>query len=122
VLGRFPLLTDENVQGPLIEGLKANGWDVILTIDVFGQRSVDEPVFEYAAQHARVLVSTDVDCLIIAARWIEQGRRFRLIFWDQRSHQHVRVGPFLLALERLAANENAFAASVEYLKVSLAVS
>ncbi len=116
--GRFPLLTDENVQGPLIEGLKTHGWDIALTIDVLGQRSVDEAVFEYAAQHGRVLLSTDVDCLIIAARWIEEGRHFRLVFWDQGPHQHVRVGPFLQALERLATNENAFAAFIEYLKVT----
>ena len=116
--GRFPLLTDENVQGPLIEGLKANGWDVVLTIDVFGQRSVDDPVFEYAAQHGRVLLSTDVDCLIIAARWIEQGRRFRLVFWNQGPHQHVRVGSFLQAIETLAGKQNAFTASVEYLKIT----
>ena len=31
--GRFPLLTDENVQGPLIDGLKARNWDVVLTVD-----------------------------------------------------------------------------------------
>ena len=43
--GRFPIHTDENVQGPVIEGLRARGWDVVLTIDAFGQRSVDEPVF-----------------------------------------------------------------------------
>ena len=116
--GRFPLLTDENIQGPLIEGLKAHAWDVVRTIDVFGERSVDDPVFEYAAHHGRVLLSTDVDCLIIAARWIEQGRRFRLVFWNQGPHQHVRVGPFLQALERLAAKESAFAASIEYLEIT----
>jgi predicted nuclease of predicted toxin-antitoxin system len=117
VAGRFPILTDENVQGPLVTALKAHRWDVLLTIDVLGQRSVDDTLFEYAAQHGRVLLSTDIDCLIIADRWIEQGRPFRLVFWDQGRHQRVRVGPFLQALEALAAKDNAFTASIEYLAV-----
>jgi transposase InsO family protein len=29
VPGRFPLFTDENVSGPIIDGLKARGWDVV---------------------------------------------------------------------------------------------
>jgi hypothetical protein len=42
VPGRFRLLSDENIPGPLIEALKQRGWDVVRTIDVFGQRSVDD--------------------------------------------------------------------------------
>jgi len=117
VPSRFPILTDENVQGPVIEGLRAHGWDVVLTIDTFGQRSVDEKVFEYATQQRRVLVSTDVDCLVIADRWIDRGRPFRLLYWHQRKHQRVRVGAFLEAFEALAAKKNAFASYVEYLKI-----
>ena len=33
--GRFPLLTDENVPGPLVEGLRSRGWDVALTVELF---------------------------------------------------------------------------------------
>ena len=31
--GRFPILTDENVQDPVTEGLRAHGSDVAFTID-----------------------------------------------------------------------------------------
>jgi predicted nuclease of predicted toxin-antitoxin system len=117
VPGRFHLLTDENVPGPLIEGLKRSGWDVVLTNDVYGERSVDDWVFTYAAEHDRVLVSTDEDHLIIGRRWLDQGRSFRLVFWQQGRHQHVRVADLLGGFEALAAKENAFASCIEYLKV-----
>jgi hypothetical protein len=45
VPGRFRLLTDENIPGPLIDALRRGGWDVVRVIDVFGERSVDESVF-----------------------------------------------------------------------------
>lgn len=115
--GRFPLVTDENIPGPLIEGLKVRGWDVALIIDVFGQRSVDERVFTHAAEQGRVLLTTDIDCLVIASRWLDEGRPFRLIYWHQGRHQRVPIGRFLDAFDALAAKEDAFAACVEYLKV-----
>jgi hypothetical protein len=117
VLGRYPLLTDENVPGPVIEGLRSRGWDVVLTVDVFGQQSVDETLFEYAVQEGRVLVSTDTDCLATASDWLDEGRTFRLIYWHQGRHQHVRVGSFLAAFEALAAKQDAFAGCVEYLQI-----
>ncbi len=115
--GRFPLLTDENVPGPAIEGLKSRGWEVVLTINVFGQRSVDEKVFAHAADHGRVLVTTDTDCLVLARRWLDEGRSFRMVYWHQGRHQHVPVARFLEAFEALATREDAFAACVEYLKI-----
>ena len=77
--GRFRLLTDENIPGPLIEALMKSGWDVVRTIDVYGEQSDDEWVFVYAVEHDRVLVSTDTDHLIIGRRWLDHGRGFRLI-------------------------------------------
>lgn len=77
--GRFPLLTDENITGPLIQGLRDKGWDVVRTIDVFGERSVDEPLMIWSVEHGRVLVTTDTDCLAIAHRWLQELRSFRKI-------------------------------------------
>src|SRR5262249_14169612 len=117
VSGRFPLLTDENISGPVIEGLRARGWDVVRTIDVFGERSVDEVIFAYAVEKGRVLASSDTDCLAIGQRWLEQGRAFRMVYWHQGRHQGVRVSAFLDAFDALAAEPNAFAACIEYLKI-----
>ena len=114
---RFPLLTDENVQGPLIHGLRTGGWDVLRTVDVFGERSVDDEIFSYSVEKRRALVSTDHDCLMIGSRWLKEDRSFRLIYWHQGRHQRVRVSAFLDAFDTLAAKENSFEACIEYLKI-----
>lgn len=111
----FPVLTDENIDGPIVEGLRQRGWDVASTYEVFGQRSVDDTIFAYAAERSLVLVSTDKDCLRIAKRWAEQLRPFRMVYWDQFEHQRVYVARFLAAFEALAENPEAFAAWLEYL-------
>jgi Domain of unknown function (DUF5615) len=98
VAGHFPLLTDENVPGPLIEGLKARGWNVLRVVDVFGERSVDPEVFAHAAERGLVLASTDRDCLVIARPMflhrveIGVGRDGLPSAW-----RHVIVGQSLLA-------------------------
>jgi hypothetical protein len=118
VPGRFPLITDENITGPLIQGLRDKGWDVVRTIDVFGERSVDQPLMIWSVEHGRVLVTTDTDCLAIAHRWLQELRSFRMIFWPQQSYQRVRVGPFLQAFEDLAQREDPFAACVVHLHIA----
>lgn len=114
-MGPFPLLTDENVAGPIIEGLRAHGWDILRVVDVFGERSDDPVVFGYAVEQGRVLVSTDTDTLAVGKAWLVQGRAFRLVYWQQGRSQHLPVGRFLKAFEALAAKPDAFAACIEYL-------
>jgi len=114
---RFRILTDENVDGPVTKGLKAHGWDVVLTIDIFGEESDDDIIFDWAVDQDRVLATSDTDCLAIAHRWLQEGRSFRLVYWHQGRHQHVPAGRFLEAFEELAQKENAFAACIEYLKI-----
>ena len=115
--GRFRLLTDENIPGPLIEALQQRGWDVVRTIDVFGERSVDERIFTYAMEDDRALVTTDKDHLAIGRRWLEQARSFRLIFWHQSRQRRVFVADLAEAFDALATKEDAFASCIEYLKI-----
>ncbi len=75
--GRFALFTDENVDGPLIEALIARGWDVARAVDVFGERTDDEALFTYAAEHGRVFVTGDRPAEAVAIRWLREGRGFR---------------------------------------------
>jgi predicted nuclease of predicted toxin-antitoxin system len=112
---RFPILSDENVAGPIVDGLRLRGWDVKTVYEVFGQHSVDETLFAHAAEQGRVLVSTDKDCLRIARRWAEELRPFRMVYWAQLEHQRVHVAHFLDAFEALGEDQNAFAAWLEYL-------
>jgi predicted nuclease of predicted toxin-antitoxin system len=109
VAGRFPLLTDENIDGPLIGALRSAGWEVALAGEIFGERTDDEVLFEYAAYHGLVLVSTDQDHLEIADRWLREWKPFRLLTWEQGPYQHVRPRAFVSAFEELAASEEPFA-------------
>src|SRR5262249_3015732 len=105
------------IAGPLIQGLRDKGWDVVRTIDVFGERSVDEPILIWAVEQGRALVTTDTDCLEIGHRWLQELRSFRMIFWPQQPYQHVRVGTFLQAFAELAQREDPFAACVVHLQI-----
>lgn len=115
--GRFPLLTDENVPGPVIEALRSAGWDVLHARDVFGEHTDDEILIEHAARLGRVLVSTDQDHLEIAQRWLRAAEPFRMVFWRQAPYQHVRPRAFVEAFEELAERaDDPFHYAICYLK------
>jgi predicted nuclease of predicted toxin-antitoxin system len=116
VAGRFAILTDENIDGPVTQGLKTQGWDVVLTLDVFGEESDDDVILQWAVDHDRVLVTSDTDLLATAHRWLREGRRFRMVYWHQGRHQRLRPGRIVEAFDELAKTD-AFAACVEYLKI-----
>jgi uncharacterized protein DUF5615 len=89
VAGTFPLLTDEHISKALIKALQDRGWDAVRAVDVFGQRTDDQVLFEYAAEKGRVLVTTDAGLEAIAIRWLREWRAFPgLVIWTQ---QHQRV-------------------------------
>jgi predicted nuclease of predicted toxin-antitoxin system len=86
---RFPLLTDEHIPDALVEGLRARGWDVVRAVDVFGQKTDDDIIFEHAAREGRVIITTDNDFETIAERWLREWRPFPgVILWQQR-HRHL---------------------------------
>jgi hypothetical protein len=104
--GRFPLYTDADIRGPLVEALKRKGWDVLRAMDLHPERTMDIVHFEEAAQLGRVLVSHDIDQLRIALEWVSAGRRFPgLITWPQRHHQLWSEGQIVMAFETLAAED-----------------
>jgi hypothetical protein len=109
VAGRFALLTDEHVPGPILKGLIHLGWDVERAVDVFGQRTDDDVLFAYAAKEGRVLVTTDEPAEAIAKQWLTDGKAFRgLVCWIQRHQSRMTVGDFIRAFEELAAQEDPF--------------
>ena len=113
----YPLLTDENVDGPIIEGLRNRGWDVMHATEEFGEKTEDVPLFEYAAKLGRVMVSTDQHMLNEAYLWLEQGHAFRLIWWLQEKTQRIRTSIVLDAFEAIATKPDAFAFPIEYLEL-----
>lgn len=112
-----PLLTDENVDGPLIDGLRARGWDVVRSIDVVGKSAQDTRIFEHAAHEGRVLVTGDQDHLVLGTVWAREGRPFRMVFLEQPTIEKILVSPVLDAFEELATRPNLFACPIEYLKI-----
>lgn len=111
--GRFPLLTDEHIS----KALRDRGWDVVRAVDVFGQRTDDERLFEYAAQEQRALVTTDAAPEAIAIRWLREWLTFRgLILWAQQHQRVMSEGDFLREFEDLAAKDDALACPVHHIK------
>jgi hypothetical protein len=114
--GRFPLYTDADVYGPLVDGLMKRGWDVLRAVDAFPEGTDDRTHFERAASEKRMLVACDVHQHQIALEWIRAERPFRgLITWRQTQHQDTSVGAFLEAFEALAAEANPFVYPIRYL-------
>jgi hypothetical protein len=103
VAGRFPLYTDADVRGPLIEALRSRGWDVVRAIDLYPQGTSDAVHFERAAKEGRVLVSNDRDMEVLANHWLRDGRAFRgLILWPQEHYKRIGYGELVTKIEALS--------------------
>ncbi len=113
---RFPLFTDENVDGTVVEALRREGWDVVRAVDTFGEKTDDAELFEWAVTNGRVFVTTDNRIEAIAQRWLAQWRPFRMVRWLQERQLHASPGAFVRAFEALMQKPDAFAYSIEYLK------
>jgi hypothetical protein len=99
----FAVFTDNHVQQAVVDGLRADGWDVVRAIDVFPERTVDAVLLEHAAKEGRVFVSNDEDLLAIAAAWLDAGRSFPgLVYWHEDDYAVMTTGEILSAFEALA--------------------
>jgi hypothetical protein len=117
VPGRFPLFTDENVDGPIIRGLPQRGWDVQHATKELGEETKDAPLFHQAASLDRVFVPTDKDVLRLAKDWLRAGRPFRMIWREQSETQRIHLSVVLDAFDDLAARDNVFAYPIAHLKL-----
>lgn len=113
----FPLYTDADVLGPLVDALRSAGWDLVRAVDLYPQGEDDLVHFERAAKEGRVLVAVDEDQERIAHRWLREGRPFRgLVTWEKDHERHMSVGDFLRAFEDLSRKSDAFAYPIQYIK------
>jgi hypothetical protein len=102
VAGRFPLYTDADVHQPVIDALRAHGWDVVLAVDTYPEGTKDEVHFEHTATTNRVLVTNDRRVEAIASQWLQAGRTFRgLILWPQRHYKRMGIGEIVEQIEAL---------------------
>ena len=67
---------DQHVPGPTARGLRRRGFDVLTTQDDDTGLWEDEQLLERATSLGRIMVSEDDDFVIIANRWLREGRSF----------------------------------------------
>ena len=107
--GRFPLYTDADIRGQVIEGLIRLRWDVVRAVDAFREETKDPVHFEEAARLGRVLVAHDIHQLKIALDWVKHGRPFTgFLTWPQLRHKEWSDGVIVQAFEDLAREEDPF--------------
>ena len=107
--GRFPLYTDADIHGPVVDALIDAGWDVLRAIDALPEGTLDGPHFKRAADEGRVYVANDRRIEPIAHAWLADGRKFRgLISWPRAHYARMSAGDFLEAFEELARQEDPF--------------
>lgn len=108
--GRFPLYTDADIHGPVVDALIGSGWDVLRAIDAFPEGTADAVHFDRAAREGRVFVTNDRRVERIARAWLMEGRPFSgLICWPRTHYARMSAGDLLEAFEKLAAHDDLFA-------------
>lgn len=116
-MARFSVYTDADLHGPIVEGLKGRGWDVIRAIDAKPEKTEDIVHFELAVSLGRVLISNDKHMKGIAERWIGEGRSFPgLIWWPRTSYAVMSNAEILGAIEELTTKADAFVYPIEFIK------
>ena len=91
---------DHNVQGAIIEGVRARGIDC-LTCEEDGTKQADDAeILQRATDLARVVFSEDTDFLKIASSWISSGREFSGVVFARQLH--VTLGGAIRDLELIA--------------------
>ena len=117
MVGRFPLYTDADIHGPLVDALSRGGWDIVRAVDAFSEGTDDAIHFERAAQLGRVMVSNDRDVRRLRLLGSGKGDRFALVAWEQELWSQMTVGDVVERFEAWTAIENPFAGyPILYLK------
>jgi predicted nuclease of predicted toxin-antitoxin system len=70
------LYFDQHVPGPVAEGLRRRGIDVLTTEEDGAKSREDQTLLDRAAVLGRVMVTNDNDFLSIAAAWMAEDRLF----------------------------------------------
>ena len=109
--GRFPVYTDADIKGSVVDALIHHGWDVVRAVDTFPEGTLDHVHFDYAARKGRVIVANDIDIKLIAEDWHGNQRPFPgLVWWPREHYTTMRPGDFLESFEELAQQDDPFAA------------
>jgi len=115
VAGRFKLITDEHFSKSRVKAAKDSGWEVVRVVDVLGQRTPDEDVMAYCAEHGYVWVTSDERAQGKVIHWINSGKTLPgVIVVAQRHRRRITPGRFLRFLESLAAEDEPFGCVIRH--------
>ena len=107
--GRFPLYTDNDVDGDLVKALRRTGWDLVRGVDTLPEDALDPKHFETAAELGRVFVTNDQPSIETAHQWLKEGRRFKgVVTWPQAHYKRMTIGDLVQKFEELAAKDQPF--------------
>ena len=91
---------DHHVPGPVTEGLRLRGIDVLTAYEDESAEIEDDVLLARTTELGRVLYSQDDDLLVIANRWLQNGRAFAGLIY---AHQlNITVGRAVRDLELVA--------------------
>jgi hypothetical protein len=114
---RFPVYTDADVHGPIVDGLIDRGWNVLRAIDAKPEGTDDIDHFELAASLGRAMIANDKHMKAIAERWILEGHSFPgLIWWPRTTYAAMSNTEILDTIEELATRPDVFAYPIEFIK------
>jgi len=67
---------DQHMSGRITRGLRRREVDVLTTRDEGTEEASDDDLFARAVELGRVMVTEDPDYIVIAGRWLAEGRHF----------------------------------------------
>ena len=115
-MDRFPVYTDADVHGPLVDGLIDRGWDLVRAVDAEPEGTLDIDHFERAAGLGRVLIANDKHMKALAESWLAKGTSFPgLIWWPRKNYALMSNAEILDAIEALTTKPDAFAYPIEFI-------
>jgi hypothetical protein len=117
VFGKFPLYTDEDIDGDLVDLLRRQGWDLVRAVERHPQGTLDPVHFEQAATEGRVLVTNDQPSIKTAHRWLREGRPFKAVLtWPKQHYARMTIGEIASKIEAITREEEPFRYPIRYIK------
>lgn len=92
-----------------MKALRRANWGVVRGVDTLPEDAQDPKHFEKAVELGRVFVTNDQPAVVVAHRWVEEGRRFKgMITWPRSHYNRMTIGDLVQKFEELAAKDQPF--------------